>query len=108
MDKLESNLRVIKNTLGVFGIIGNVIGTIIVIFYCCTIRFFPVGLSVGDVLFCLCIFAIFAILYIVFIGVLHLASKLFLILFEKQIYKILIKKKLILLLSLKIDFLFFV
>lgn len=83
MDKLESNLRVIKNTLGVFGIIGNVIGTIIVIFYCCTIRFFPVGLSVGDVLFCLCIFAIFAILYIVFIGVLHLASKLFLILFEK-------------------------
>lgn len=105
MDKLESNLRVIKNTLGVFGIIGNVIGTILVIFYCCTIRFFPVGLSVGDVLFCLCIFAI---LYIVFIGVLHLASKSFLILFEKQIYKILIKKKLILLLSLKIDFLFFV
>ncbi|PIT52581.1 hypothetical protein [Snodgrassella communis] len=93
MDKLESNLRVIKNTLGVFGIIGNVIGTIIVIFYCCTIRFFPAGLSVGDVLFCLCIFAIFGILYIVFIGVLHLASKLFLILFEKQIYKILIKKK---------------
>ncbi|WP_239349079.1 hypothetical protein [Snodgrassella communis] len=93
MDKLESSLRVIKNTFGLSGLIGNIIGTVIVIFYCCIIGFFPAGLSVGDVLFCLCIFAIYGTLYIFFTGILYLASKLFLILFEKQIYKILIKKK---------------
>jgi hypothetical protein len=89
MDNLESSLKVIKNIFGLSGLIGNVIGTIIVIFYCCTIRFFPAGLSVGDVLFCLCIFAIFGVLYIVFTGILYLANKLFLLyfLFKKKINK---------------------
>ncbi|PIT14065.1 hypothetical protein [Snodgrassella alvi] len=93
MDNLESGFKITKEFFGLSGLIGNIIGTIILIIYCCTIRFFPAGLSVGDVLFCLCIFAIYGILYIFFTGILHLASKLFLILFEKQINKILIKKK---------------
>ncbi|WP_239372838.1 hypothetical protein [Snodgrassella gandavensis] len=93
MDNLESGFKITKEFFGLSGLIGNIIGTIILIIYCCTIRFFPAGLSVGDVLFCLCIFAIYGTLYIFFTGILHLASKLFLILFEKQINKILIKKK---------------
>ncbi|WP_239325035.1 hypothetical protein [Snodgrassella gandavensis] len=85
MDNLESGFKITKEFFGLSGLISNVIGTAIVIFYCCTIRFFPAGLSVGDVLFCLCIFAIFGTLYIFLAGTLHIAGKSILILLEKQI-----------------------
>ncbi|WP_216353199.1 hypothetical protein, partial [Snodgrassella alvi] len=62
MNYLESMLKIIKEIVGLFGILGNVIGVSILIFYCSTIHFFPAGLSVGDLLLCLCIATIFGLL----------------------------------------------
>lgn len=87
MNYLESMLKIIKEIVGLFGILGNVIGVSILIFYCFTIHFFPAGLSVGDLLLCLCIATIFGLLSIVFILVLSFANKIFLIWFEDKINK---------------------
>lgn len=89
ISNLESIIKVIRNAVALFGLVGNVFGAIIIFFYCMRYDFYPVGISVGDVLFCVYIFIIYGFLYFICIFQLYMASQISLVLFGKSINKFL-------------------
>ncbi|MGL4386946.1 hypothetical protein [Snodgrassella alvi] len=87
ISNLESRIKTIRNAVALLGLVGNIIGVIIIFWYCITYQFYPVGISVGDVLFCMYIFVIFGFLCFIFIFQQYMAGRIFLILFPKPINK---------------------
>lgn len=90
---LDSRIKTIRNAAALFGLVGNVIGAIIIFLYCIRYQFYPVGISVGDVLFCIYIFVIFGFLCFVFISQLYISSLIYLVKFRKPINRFLIRNK---------------
>lgn len=74
MNKYSDLLKSIKSKLTTAAILGNIIGFVIVIFYCIQIRFYPTGLTISDALFFWWILIIFGSLYLSIISMIYLAS----------------------------------
>ena len=64
MNKYSDLLKLINTGLTTVGILCNIIGFMIIIFYCIQIRFYPTGLTLSDALFFWWILLIFGFLYI--------------------------------------------
>lgn len=91
MNKYSDLLKSINTGLATVGILCNVMGLMIVIFYCIHIRFYPTGLTINDALFFWWILLIFGFIYISIISMIYHASLLVIKLCKRPINKILKK-----------------
>ncbi|WP_370578281.1 hypothetical protein ABX014_20325 [Snodgrassella alvi] len=89
MNKYSDLLKSINSGLTTVGILCNIIGFMIIIFYCIQIRFYPTGLTLSDALFFWWILFIFGFFYICIISIIYLASFFVIKLFGKLINRIL-------------------
>ncbi|WP_367454284.1 hypothetical protein ABX042_11115 [Snodgrassella alvi] len=85
MNKYSDLPKLINTGLTTVGILCNIIGFMIIIFYCIQIRFYPTGLTLSDALFFWWILLIFGFLYICIISMIYLASFFVIKLFGKLI-----------------------
>lgn len=53
----------VKEHSKTFGVVGAVVGAVLVIYYCCTISFYPSGLTIADTLFFLWVVVVFGFYY---------------------------------------------
>ena len=75
----------VKEHSRAFGIAGAVIGAILVIYYCGSIRFYPSGLTMADTLFFLWVVVVFGFYYSVVAFAFFIASMFWVTIFSKPI-----------------------
>jgi len=78
-------IRTFKENLTIFSIFSAILGGVLVIFYCSTIKYYPSGLTISDTIFFLWVISIFGLIYSIVVFIFLMASIFWVLTFSKPI-----------------------